>query len=524
MVVRWSLFGESSVRLIIVLLGVGFPHLMVAGGLPSTDEGIYAYYAQIIHSSLTLGHGLPDTGPLVLYPILLSWVFELSANHIIVLRLIDMIVAIFAGWLLFRIVETESRSRVGASLISLIFLFTISQPIFIQSGFKNSIFAAYIPLFLAVRLAQRTSRVNDNTWYLIGALAAVSVLLRETFLPFIIVGAFSVFFTQGWKMFLRYSCGAAVTGFAIMLTILTARGGIQTLIDSYREAGIFYASVANQRAPLFIANGIYSVKSSLVSLGVGAVSIITIIVISFLRRSPEVLGRFTFWIVVTLVPLLEPISKIGFPYHFAVCLPGLAGISALAWRSAVMENPSKIKFKIATAAIATCTILLFPNFILLTNNWASSQANLASIASSKWPNEAINQSNYLLAAETIRRVSPPNGTLSISGFMFALYPLTGLLPPTYEIAHLNSTFLKLGSNKDEFTAFLKSCAPDVLMTTTRNDLPGSEAITKIVEESGLYQAVEIIPIAPEKNYGTFGGIIFKKLEHHHNSCETKLTQ
>ena len=212
-----------------------------------------------------------------------------------------MIVAIFAGWLLFRIVETESRSRVGASLISLIFLFTISQPIFIQSGFKNSIFAAYIPLFLAVRLAQRTSRVNDNTWYLIGALAAVSVLLRETFLPFIIVGAFSVFFTQGWKMFLRYSCGAAVAGFAIMLTILTARGGIQTLIDSYREAGIFYASVANQRAPLFIANGIYSVKSSLVSLGVGAVSIITIIVISFLRRSPEVLGRFTFWIVVTPV-------------------------------------------------------------------------------------------------------------------------------------------------------------------------------------------------------------------------------
>ncbi len=85
---------------IIILLATVIQRLMVVGGLPTTDEGIYAYQAQLIHSSLTAGKGLPDAGTLNLYPMLLSWVFEITSNSLIIFRLMDLLVAITASWLL----------------------------------------------------------------------------------------------------------------------------------------------------------------------------------------------------------------------------------------------------------------------------------------------------------------------------------------------------------------------------------------------------------------------------------------
>jgi uncharacterized membrane protein len=518
MIVKWTELSDRLLILLVVVIGVGFPHLMVAGSLPGTDEGVLAYFSQIIHSSIASGKGLPDTGMLVLYPMLLSWVFELPVNHIIFLRLTDTVVAMVGGWILYRVIETESRSRVGASLITLVFLFTMNQPLFIQAGFKNGIFAAYVPLFLALRLAQGAFIARDKTWLLVGALMALAVLLRETFLPFIIVGAFAVLLAQGWSGFFRYSFGALLGGVTIMFFILSARGGFQQLLESYRDAGGLYASVANERIPLFISNGISSAKEAAVCLSFAGVSIVLLILNALWRRCPKTLGRISFWIVVALVPLIEPFSKIGFPYHFAVCLPGLAGLSALAWRKLVIEKTSNKKMAFATSFALVHLIALLPAVVMLAGYWGSTRNNLMSVNNSAWPMEAVSQSNYLLAADAIRKASPPNGTLSVSGFMFSLYPLTGLLPPSYDMAHLTGLFIKLGSDERRFEQALKACPPDVLMTTTRTELPGSDAIAKIVRETGLYEPVATIPIAPGKSYWNFGGTVYKKIEREQNRC------
>lgn len=125
---------------------------MLIGGLPATDEGVFAYFAQLIHASLITSKSLPHTGPLALYLLLCNWVFAFNINPLVALRFIDMLVATLAGYLFYRAIEIESGSRLGAFLICLLFLFTMNQPVFIQYGFKNSMFAAYVPLFASLWL------------------------------------------------------------------------------------------------------------------------------------------------------------------------------------------------------------------------------------------------------------------------------------------------------------------------------------------------------------------------------------
>lgn len=515
---RWTITSPQALQWLVVLIAIGLPRITVLGALPSTDEGIFAYFSQIIFSSLAAGHGLPDTGTLMFYPMLLSWVFDLSLNHIMFLRLIDLIVTLAAGLLFYKVIERESRSCIGAALISTIFLFIMNQPLFIQSGFKNSIFAAYIPLFIAMLWVQNTAK-NTPPWLWIGVLGATSVLLRETFIPFLVVGAISILISHGWRTFIRFSLGVVLGGAVIVSAVLIARGGIQSFFDAYINAGDFYASMKDQTIPLLVTNGILSAKESIVPLGITGLAIFGLIFHAIYRRKINFLKRFLFWASIALVPLLEPLSKIGFPYHFAVCLPGLAGLCALAWEQLISHRSQLARIAITATFIAICTPLLLPKLDLLSNSWTANKENLEGITNNAWRPEAITQSNYLLAAEAILKAAPPHGTLSISGFMFSLFPLTGLLPPAYESNHLNAMAIKYRFDEDALKSALESCPPDVLMTTSRTDLPGSDIIRKAIESSTLYTAVATIPVALEKSYGTFGGTVYKRTGHVDIHCE-----
>jgi hypothetical protein len=138
-----------------------------------------------------------------------------------------------------------------------------------------------------------------------------------------------------------------------------------------------------------------------------------------------------------------------------------------------------------------------------------------------WPNEAIPASNYLLAAEAIRKVAPLNGTLSVSGFMLALYPLTGMLPPSHDLSNLSATVIELGLDGMRFKQALIACPPDVLMTTTRTEWPGADTLTKAVEDTGLYEQVVVIPVAFNKSYGRFGGTIYRRIKQTQEPCSKR---
>lgn len=506
-----------ALALTVILVATAFPRLMIIGGLPTTDEGFYAYQAQYIHAALANGHGLPDIGTLTLYPMSLSWIFELSGNSIILLRLVDLLVAALASGIFYLVIARESGSRLGAFVISWVFLFTMNQPAFIQTGFKNSIFAAYVPLFFAQIFAQNLIRTAGKSWELVGICVGLAVLLRETFLPFILIGTAAIWVAQGWRASLRFTLGAALTGIIVTLSLARARGGLATLIESYRDAGVVYSSIAYQRAQLFIDNGTLSAKQAAAALIVGGLSVLTIMIQRFRAHGSATWGKMAFWLAIALAPLIEPASKIGFPYHFAVCLPGLAGLSALGWKAVTEGCAKKIGMPIAFMVLIIIGMYqLPPKYVALSNGWPASKHALANI-DKDWSAEAISQSNYLLAANVIRSISAPGATLSVSGFMYMLYPLSGLLPSSDELSNLSATLIKLDLDELRFKQALEANPPDTLMTTTRTDFPGAQIITKVVEESGMYEVAAAIPIAPEKSYGSFGGTIYKKISPPHEN-------
>jgi hypothetical protein len=505
-----AIYAGSLAALAAALTATAFPRLMLLGGLPATDEGVYAYYAQLIHASLSAGNGLPGGMTLALYPMTLAWIFALHTNAMIALRMADLIVALVASWLLVRVLAHESRSRVGGALIALVFLFTMNDPVFIQNGFKNSLFAAYVPLLGAWLLVRHRAGGSRTIWYWAGGLAALAVLMRETFVPFLILGGAAVLISAGWRAALRFTLAAALTALVVVAVIAWARGGVASLIDAYRNAGALYNSLADQRVPFFINNGIASAKVAKAALCLTGLGMLTIGYGLATRNGQVGWGQLMFWLGASLVPLIEPATKIGFPYHFSVCLPGLAGLTALGWRSLGSEPGGNVRRAAAVVAILAAAGAMWPSTQTLARSWPTTRLALQAMGTGTWPAEANARSNYLAAAAAIRQIARPGDTLGASGFMFALYPLTGLLPSSENLSNLSATLIEHNLDGDSFRQALLACPPTIVMTTARADWPGADILEREVAGSGIYQPVEVIAVDYTREYGLFGGTIYRR--------------
>lgn len=500
----------SIIVILLVTLVVVVPRLILAGGLPTTDEGFYAYYAQMMHASLMQGRGLPDTGPLMLYPLLVNWVYAFGSNPMVALRLVDLVIAGAAGYALFRVIEIESRSRLGAILICALFLFTMNQTVFIQYGFKNSIHAAYLPLFAALWLGLNASTMSTaRRWFAMGALLSLAVLLRETFLPLAALGAFAILIRDGVRPFSQLIAGACAAGVLITGVILAARGGVTAAIEGYRDAGLVYASVAEQRFEFFFNSGTQALRESAMAMFVASMGVIVTLARGMSKKRITSSLKLVFWLLAALLPLLEPATKIGFPYHFGVCLAGLAGLTALGWRGLSEDRPAVQKYLAALTLGIAFLVLIIPRFASFSNEWPQTREVLAAFRSGEWPDNLSDKTNYLLAAQAIRQATPPGGSVAVSGFMFALYPLTGHLPPTPELSNLSATLIKLKLSAPQLRDVLLRCPPDVLMTTSRTDWPGGPELLEAVRDTGIYEEITEIATTTDRAYRNFGGIVFR---------------
>lgn len=507
--------SASTWKILLLVISVLFistvsPRLAVLGGLPATDEGFYAYYAQLIHHSLATTARLPDAGPLELYPLLLSWVLSLKGNTLILLRAADMLVALCTAAALYGVLVRESGNRMVAALLTLLFAFSLNSPIFIQNGFKNSMVAAFLPLLLAVRIAQDADANTHGSWVLAGVLTALGILLRETFLPFAVLGAGAIYFGRGARPTRQFILGGTLAGALIVMTAVLARGSVSSLIEAYRSAGIVYTALADQRVSLFVNGSLASLKECAPAVALSALALIGLVLVSARRRQAAPALRGLFWLVATALPIIEPASKIGFPYHFSACLIGMAGLCACSWRHACATQPNT-RWPLISIALLALFMLGSKNESLAAR-WKADSSNLAAITDARWPDSAVQTSNYLLAADALRKAANPGATLSASGFMFTLYPLTGFLPPNDLLSNLSAAIIKLNLDSQALAAALKACPPDLVMTTFRKDWPGADALEQAVVQSGIYAQIGVIPVDPNKVYGTFGGNLYRRID------------
>ncbi|GHU32739.1 hypothetical protein FACS189497_14440 [Betaproteobacteria bacterium] len=524
-----SRMGDVVLVLCVLLAGTVFPRLMMVGGLPATDECFYAFVAQWIHHSVVTGQGIPDTGGLSFYPMLFFWVFDLGYNPIIALRFADLCVAVLTSFFLYKILEKESGNKVGAVLIALIFTFTMNQLAFIDYGFKNSIMAAFAPLFLAIRIGQqivqdkRSDLVENcnNAWLMVGALTALAVVLREALVVFAVLGLIVVFVVSGRKAALRFFLGGTVTGILLIGSILLARGGVMEVISAYRDMGFIFGFAQDTVADYFAHYGLMAIKEASVALCLSMLAIFILVLIAIVRRSKRIALGLLFWLLFVGFALIEPAAKIGAAYHFAMTLPGFAGICALAvrevayeWQSLSWANRERRDAIVLLGVTLSVIWFSFESSALSRTWWPQTQETLVAAPNGAWAEESINATNYLLAAQEIKKVMPENGTLSTSGYMHSLYPLTGHLPPSSQLGSLSLIALKSGLSVPRIQEVLMDCAPDVIMLYLRDDGGftgyGHQEILAAVMGTGIYEAVTEIPVA-RRGYGLFiNGVIFRK--------------
>ena len=494
-----------------MLVATLYPRLALLGGLPYTDEGIYAFWSQIIHASIAAGRGLPDHGVLNLYPALLAWVFAFDWNHLLVLRVADMLVAVWAGWLLYRVAAHESGSAMAGAVIAAIFAFAMNQYVFVQLGYKNSFFAAYVPLLFAARLGLDRDRSDTWRWHACGALVALAVLLRETFVPFAALGAVAILVAHGWAHCLRYVGAGVVTGGVLLGLMMLWRGSVGGLLGAYSENADFYAALT----PLwegYFPRAIESTWREARFLAPIVAAAVLVIVVAMARGQRSALGRVFFWLAAAAVPLLEVATKVGFAYHVAVSFLGLCGLCALGWK--LSEGLARrSRWTLGVVALVPAFILAWPQLGALNGHFrARAVHDVSEFARVSWPQEAVARSNYLLLAEAIRKAAPPGSTPTLSSSAITLipYPLTGLRPPAYGLEDLSEVALRVRMDVPAVRAAIRECPPDLIVVATRTDLPGRGAVVEAVAGMPEYVEAAHVAIDKTKNYGIFGASIYRR--------------
>tara|TARA_B110001469_G_scaffold120439_1_gene128957 strand:+ start:47 stop:1615 length:1569 start_codon:yes stop_codon:yes gene_type:complete len=503
--------NPNFIAVIIALLTTGFSRLQFIAGLPTSDAGIYTFANQWFFNAISQDIPIKDS-KLFLYQFMTAWVYSLEVNQIILLRIIDGLVAIAASIVLFKVILKESGSALFTSILVAALLLVMNDSEIIRTGFSNSIWAAYLPLFLALLVWQKSSKEDNFSFYLIGALVSLGILLREAFLPFYLITFIAIYISYGRRNSINFMLGSALLGFSVISFILMFRGwDLNNLIDRYIFLGDAYEDYIDMGIT-FVAGILNLIKNGWFIFTLSLASIIYFIKLKFDDKKSVSVNRIYFWILVALIPLIEPIAKVAFHYHYSSSLIGLAGLSAMGWKYLSLKESKKTKaLSIILVGLMSLFIIL-PTISVLTiknNNifTLSDAVQWAKAPNSFRSQNHIEKSQYLTLAKKIYSLSREDSTLVVSGGMQVLYPLTELLPPTFELSWLRYLFIQLNFNEDKLIKIIEKHQPTLIVTTDWH--PGEAAMSAIIDKIDLYEKVEVVPVNLNKHYGFKSGIIYR---------------
>ena len=513
------------IALTVAILTTGFLRLQLFTGLPETDGGFYTFINQYIYHALSNGKDIKGI-PIHLYQMLTYWVHALDVNQYILLRLIDGLVAIAASIIFFKVILKESGSIIFTVIFATGLFILMNDITVIAHGFKNSYWAAYIPFFTALLVWQKSSKEDNFSFYVIGALVSLGVLLREQCLPFFLLAGVAIFISYDWRVLLKYLIGSAILGFSVLAVMLSFRGwDLLDLINSYlfhqarpsnQVSGII--DINNLAFKMFVNSGLKSLKINWFICITALASIIYFIKLYAVDKKLAHMRRFIFWVFVSMIPLLQPLfNPIMFEYHFAQCLPGLTGLSAMGWRYINSNEPKKVSKSLLLILGLTSLIVIVPtvNRTIINSNFIFSPLDAIeriTMLDSFRGKHTIERSQYLKIAAKVYELSREDSTLTASGSMNVLYPLTGLMPPTFELHSLPGLYSLLNLNDSKLIKEIKKYRPTIIVTldlppmthpVNESNLPG------IIEKTNLYNKLAVVPINLAINYGWKSAIIYR---------------
>jgi hypothetical protein len=488
---------QLFIPIIVALFTTGFLRLQLFSGLPEADGGVYTLASQYIYFAISNFEDLKGT-PLYLYSLMTSWVYGLEVNQFILLRLIDGLVAIAASIVLFKVILKESGSTLFTVILATGLFIIMNNIEIVLYGFRNAIWAAFLPLFSALLIWQNSTQEDKYSFYLIGALVSFGVLLREPFLVFFILACIAILIGYGCRILLKYLIGSAVLGFTVLGLILMLRDwDLFNLVNAYIYGGTFYQPHKSLTADFFIFGTAYVIKTNWFIFTTATISILYLVKSYFSNKKIINMQRVYFWLAVILIAFLEPYFKIGFPYHFANCLPGLAGLSALGWRYITIQESKKIQLILMILISILSLMIILPtiNKQIVQNNriFSLSEAHRWVMAPDSFRSKnMVVRSQYLIAAAKIYELSRENSTLATTGNMAVLFPLTGLMPTSYKTHELHKLFMKLNYDEDKLIKILEQHRPTIILSSQSYGNEKEKAIPIAIEKTNLYHKVETI--------------------------------
>lgn len=518
-----KLFGLANAfwTFAVLLAGVFYPRLVLLGDFPHMDEGLSVFLGGLCAEAFSGSGHLPLMHGLPLEALLLCWTSFLPGFTVIWLRLCDLLFACLAGWLLCRIYQEECGNEAMGLVLALLVLCPMNYPAVIDAGYKNAIPPAFCFLFGAFLLARDNPAPKSGRWFFCGLCVCLAVLFREPFVVFALLGCVAVMVCGGFPATLRYIAGGIAGLVPILLLLFWLQGpdALREIYEAYNGRGLLYAQETGRIWHNFhsgIYRSLHNFAGPIAALaGVGALFIFSRL--KFGGR-PVAAKRALFWLAVFLLPMLEPMTKIGFLYHFSVCLPGLGGLAA--W---LVKAMSACQYKKTNAGIAVicclCACVSVAGLPGPTNAPMTFQM-LGRFPAPGWPDEWAEKSNPLMAAREIKKALPPGGTFSTSAFSFFIYPAVGAMPPKterhdagYGLSDLSRYYVKLGMNSEKLASELRANPPDVIAIGKAFDVHERDyaaSLREAVEKCGLYQPVAVVDPDPSRHYGWLGYQIYRK--------------
>ena len=502
------------IAIIVAVLTTGFLRLQLFSGFPESDGGLNTFINQYIYYALNNSQSLKAM-TVNLYQLMTHWVYALDVHQFIVLRLIDGLLAIIVSIILFKVILKESDSILFTIILMIPLLILMNNVLVIGYGYKNSIWAAYLPLFTALLIWQKSSKEDTFSFYIIGALVSFGVLLREPFLPFFLLAGVAIFTSYGWRVLLKYLIGSAILGFSVLAVLLSFRGwDLLDLIDSYTNLTGGLGKFHSQIWDMFFNSSLRSLKANWFICITALASIIYFIKLYAADKKSVCMNRFYFWLLVALIPLIEPMVKVGFEYHLANCLPGLAGLSAMSWRY-INNNESKQANTLSLLILGLMSLFVIVpsvNQTIVKSGkiyspsdaiyWSKNEVFRSSVL--------VQRSQYLNIAAEIYERSREGSTLVITNSLHVLYPLTGLLPPVYELSSLNPLYSRLNQDEEKLIKIIKKHRPTIIATPPSEEIPEwQKDFSEIIEKTNLYNKVAVIPKNLAINYGWRSVIIYR---------------
>lgn len=500
-------------RLAVLSVAVIYPYLCYLGGFPAMDEGSYVWNSVTYNHNLASGQPLAPLQGFALWPLLLAWVPDLPGLSLLWFRLADMLAALLAGWLLCEILEKECG--VYANLLALVVLIFLTNHHVIDNGFKNSFFPAWACFFGAVCLVFREKTQAAYVWLFAGALVGLGVLLRETFFPFAFLGLVAAWRLGSSKGAVYYILGGVTLALLVIAGIeLLAPGSVASLYKGYVDRVDVFRGQHWRIVPNLLS---YGLRSPLLF----SPALLLFLATFFWWTRFKAPGNdrpsrweIAFWLSAAVLPLYEPIIKVGFYYHFAVCLPGWAFLAALFagqpqenLREAVQNRKNiagallLLEFLAVTASLAS-----LPNPL----NLAQTAEVLARFPDRQWPPSLVPRSTTLQVVDQINKALPNGGTVSTNGFGFFILTAGGFTPPlsgtfdkddNYFLSDLGRFFLNIGGDKKRMKEALLANPPDIIVLMQprgRHEPAFTPELTEVLHDTGQYEKIATVdPDFPE---------------------------